>query len=106
MKNRYFIYFRLKNGPLILSENPNESEIYELKEFLDKRSFINENGCKFWEGGLTETNTGWLVPLLIVKRIRFAAHRLMFYVSLDGKTCLDPIMYLFHICHKHCALII
>jgi hypothetical protein len=29
-----------------------ESEINKLRKFLDKSSFVNENGCKIWLGAV------------------------------------------------------
>jgi hypothetical protein len=83
-----------------IQRNANESEIDKLKEFLKKRSFINENGCKIWDGGVDRDQYGVARVTINSKRIGFAAHRLMFYVSLEGKTCLDPTMHVSHICHK------
>lgn len=75
-------------------------EISKLKEFLNKRSFDNENGCTIWLWGVDRDHYGVARVTIDNKRIRFAAHRLMYYVSLEGKFFLNLTMHISHICHE------
>jgi hypothetical protein len=76
-----------------------EIQVNDLKKFLDERSFVNEKGCKIWLGAVDRDHYGVARVTIKDKRIRFAAHRLMYYLSLDGKFLLNPSMHVSHICH-------